>query len=148
MKCIDPLVTGYERGTFEERSAQTESSPRQSGKNSEDDSRANNNIRETLGILSLSASAPALSYALAPGDAAPVSTLAAPPAGGCVFFMLADRYMRLSTEEAGALLVVALVTKAPGKLSDPLIIVLGPQRSLGTSTKGPLRPWSRVQCWP
>jgi len=52
MKCIDPLVTGYERGTFEERSARTESSPRQSGKNSEDDSRANNNIRETLGILS------------------------------------------------------------------------------------------------
>ena len=47
MKC-----TGYERGTFEERSARTESSPRQSGKNSEDDSRANNNIRETLGILS------------------------------------------------------------------------------------------------
>jgi len=36
MKCIDPLVTGYERGTFEERSAQTESSPRQSRKNSED----------------------------------------------------------------------------------------------------------------
>jgi len=53
MKCIDPLVTGYERGTFEERSAQTESLPRQSRKNSEDDSRANNNIRETLGILSL-----------------------------------------------------------------------------------------------
>jgi len=52
MKCIDPLVTGYERGTFEERSARTESSPRQSRKNSEDDSRANNNIRETLGILS------------------------------------------------------------------------------------------------
>jgi len=52
MKCIDPLVTGYERGTFEERSARTESSPRQSGKNSEDDSRANNNTRETLGILS------------------------------------------------------------------------------------------------
>jgi len=52
MKCIDPLVTGYERGTFEERSAPTESSPRQSRKNSEDDSRANNNIRETLGILS------------------------------------------------------------------------------------------------
>jgi len=52
MKCIDPLVTGYERGTLEERSARTESSPRQSGKNSEDDSRANNNIRETLGILS------------------------------------------------------------------------------------------------
>jgi len=47
MKCIDPLVTGYERGTLEERSAQS-----QSGKNSEDDSRANNNIRETLGILS------------------------------------------------------------------------------------------------
>jgi len=52
MKCIDPLVTGYERGTFEERSARTESSPRQSRKNSEDDSRANNNIRETLGVLS------------------------------------------------------------------------------------------------
>ena len=52
MKCTDPLVTGYERGTLEERSARTESSPRQSGKNSEDDSRANNNIRETLGILS------------------------------------------------------------------------------------------------
>jgi hypothetical protein len=52
MKCIDPLVTGYERGTFEERSARTESSPRQSGKKSEDDSRANNNICETLGILS------------------------------------------------------------------------------------------------
>ena len=52
MKWIDPLVTGYERGTFDERSARTESSPRQSGKNSEDDSRANNNIRETLGILS------------------------------------------------------------------------------------------------
>ena len=58
MKCIDPLVTGYERGTFEERSARTESSPRQSGKNSEDDSRANNNIRETLGILSLPTMAP------------------------------------------------------------------------------------------
>ena len=57
MKCIDPLVTGYERGTFEERSARTESSPRQSGKNSEDDSRANNNIRETLGILSLAKTA-------------------------------------------------------------------------------------------
>jgi len=52
MKCTDPLVTGYERGTFEERSARTESSPRQSRKNSEDDSRANNNIRETLGIFS------------------------------------------------------------------------------------------------
>ena len=52
MICIDPLVTGYERGTFEERSARTESSPRQSRKNSEDDSRANNNIGETLGILS------------------------------------------------------------------------------------------------
>jgi hypothetical protein len=52
MKYIDPLVTGYERGTFEERSAQTESLPRQSRKNSEDDSCANNNIRETLGILS------------------------------------------------------------------------------------------------
>ena len=51
MKCIDPLVTGYKRGTFEERSAQTESLPRQSRKNSEDDSRANNNIRETLGIF-------------------------------------------------------------------------------------------------
>jgi hypothetical protein len=58
MKCIDPLVTGYERGTFEERSARTESSPRQSRKNSEDDSRANNNIRETLGILSLPTMAP------------------------------------------------------------------------------------------
>jgi len=53
MKCIDPFVTGYERGMFEERSARTESSPRQSIKNSEDDSRANNNIRETLGILSV-----------------------------------------------------------------------------------------------
>jgi len=53
MKWIDPLVTGYERGTFEERSARTELSPRQSRKNSEDDSRANNNIRETLGILSV-----------------------------------------------------------------------------------------------
>ena len=52
MKWIDPLVTGYERGTFEERSARTELSPRQSRKNSEDDSRANNNIRETLRILS------------------------------------------------------------------------------------------------
>ena len=40
MKCIDPIVTGYERGTLEERSAWTESSPRQSRKNSEDDSRA------------------------------------------------------------------------------------------------------------
>jgi len=57
MKCRDPLVTtGYERGTLVERSAQTELSPRQSRKNSEDDSRANNNIRETLGILSLPAS--------------------------------------------------------------------------------------------
>ena len=46
-------MTGYERGTFEERSARTELLPRQSRKNSEDDSRANNNIRETLGILSL-----------------------------------------------------------------------------------------------
>jgi len=53
MICIDPLVTGYERGTFEERSARTESSPRQSRKNSEDDSRANNNIRNTIGILSV-----------------------------------------------------------------------------------------------
>ena len=52
MKCIDPLVTGYERGTLEERSARTESSPRQSRKNAADDSRANTNIRETLGILS------------------------------------------------------------------------------------------------
>jgi len=51
-------VTGYERGTFEERSARTESSPRQSRKNSENDSRANNNIRETLGILSLPTMAP------------------------------------------------------------------------------------------
>ena len=58
MKCIDPLVTGYERGTFEERSARTELLPRQSGKNSEDDYRANNNIRETLGILSLPTMAP------------------------------------------------------------------------------------------
>ena len=58
MKCIDPLVTGYERGTLVERSAQTELSPRQSRKNSEDDSRANNNIRETLGILSLPTMAP------------------------------------------------------------------------------------------
>jgi len=53
MKYIDPLVTGYERGTFEDRSAQTESLPRQNGKNSEDDSCANNNICETLGILSV-----------------------------------------------------------------------------------------------
>ena len=53
-KCIDPLVTGYERGTFAECSAQTELLPRQSRKNSpEDDSRANNNIRKTLGILSI-----------------------------------------------------------------------------------------------
>jgi len=49
----DELVTGYKRGTFEERSARTESLPRQSRKNSDDDSRANNNIRKTLGILSL-----------------------------------------------------------------------------------------------
>jgi len=40
MKCIDPLVPRYERGTFEERSAWTELLPRQSRKNSEDDSRA------------------------------------------------------------------------------------------------------------
>jgi len=53
MKKIDTLVTGYERGTFEEHSARTESLPRQSRKNSEDGSRANNNIRETLGILSV-----------------------------------------------------------------------------------------------
>ena len=46
-------MTGYERGTFEERPARTESSPRQSRKNSEDDSRANNNIRNTIGILSV-----------------------------------------------------------------------------------------------
>jgi hypothetical protein len=86
----------------------------------------------------LSASAPALSYALAPGDAAPVSTLAAPPAGGCVFLTLADRYMCLLTEKAGALLVVARVTKAPGKLSDPFIIVLG----------APTVPWDVDQATP
>ena len=67
MKCIDPLVTGYERGTFEERSARTESLPRQSGKNSEDDSRANNNIRETLGILSRPSPMPAIWRMSIPG---------------------------------------------------------------------------------
>ena len=59
MKCIDPLMTEYESRTFEERSARTESSPRQSTKNSEDDSRANNNTRETLGILSVPSRPPA-----------------------------------------------------------------------------------------
>jgi len=33
--------------------------------------------------------------------------------------------MRLLTEEAGALLVVARVPNAPGKLSDPFLVVLG-----------------------
>jgi hypothetical protein len=45
-------VKGYERGTFRANGVIATSEPSDKRRNSKDDSRVNNHIRETLGILS------------------------------------------------------------------------------------------------